>query len=530
MENKKKILITTFFLFALFSISANGMMDDEYEISDEVISNLQREFIIYENSSHINLNPQTSAYVSEAQILNGLYEGLFSYNPRTLEPDLAIAESYRISRDKLRWSFSIRSDAKFSDGTNITAQDVKNSWLDLIQNPAAYYASLLDIIKGAREARTGKGGRDDVAIFASGNTLSIELEKPASHLPKILCHHAFSVVNENGAFSGAFKITSFTPFELILEKNENYWDSKNVNLPKIKIIFSDDAELASHAFNTGCADWLNGVFNAKTILDKDSLQFSQTYGTAYYFFKNTGGVWQNPDFRNALLCALDWAALREGNMFPATTLVCQTNGYKSPEGIDYTDVEDAKLLFERAKEKIGLPVNEEITLRLAITPSDYFTEQVKIFKKAACALGIKLETVTVPEELYLTSVSTTDADLFNYTWIGDFADPLAFLELFRSDSTMNESRWKNTEFDSLLDKACFTNDEDEHYAYLSKAEDILLGSGEVLPICHPLSLNAVDIKTIGGWSKNTFNLHPFKSLFIRKQTIRLPNVVMNTKP
>ncbi len=535
MHKKFSAAILSLALIALgASCFAAGIYDNsENTTSNEIVPELQRELVIYETVYSLDLNPHTSAYVSEAQILNGVYEGLFSYNPVTLEPDYALAENYRISRDKLRWSFTIRENAKFSNGKSITAEDVKESWLELIANPGASYASFLDIIKGAADYRTGNGARTDVAIYAEGNKLSIELVKPASHLPKILCHHAFSVISDatnekpgEVITSGPYYIKKLTPLELVLAKNEHYWDAENVHIPSVRIIFSRDAMQASHAFNTGAADWLSGLFDAKTILDKKALQFAAEYGTTYYFFKEQHNIWSSPDFRNALLSAVPWKELRAGAMFPATTIVCPSTGYKSPDGIDYTDISDAKLLLKQAKQKAGLKEDEALSVTFAIADNEYMQGQAELLKNAFAEIGVELKIVKTDESTYLGSIHQSTADIFSYSWVGDFSDPLAFLELFRGDSTMNESGWKNDEFDDLLDKAAFTTDESEHNALLSKAEDILLASGLVMPVMHAISSNAVDLKTVGGWTANSMDVHPYKYLFIRKQTRHLPNVVL----
>jgi oligopeptide transport system substrate-binding protein len=123
-------------------------------------------------------------------------------------------------------------------------------------------------------------------------------------------------------------------------------------------------------------------------------------------------------------------------------------------------------------------------------------------------------------------IQEINADLFSYTWIGDFADPLAFLELFRSNSTLNVTNWKNSEFDKLLDEAALYSDEN-HSKILAQAEQLLLNQGLIIPIQHPVSLNIIDLNSIGGWSVNSFDIHPLKYLFKKEQKINLPNVVLN---
>ena len=67
-------------------------------------------------------------------------------------------------------------------------------------------------------------------------------------------------------------------------------------------------------------------------------------------------------------------------------------------------------------------------------------------KNALLPLNVDLQIVEIHPAKYLRSVASSEADLFLYSWTGDFADPLAFLELFRGNSTLNDSNWKNEEF------------------------------------------------------------------------------------
>ena len=187
----------------------------------------QRRVNICASLHSYDMNPHTAAFTAEAQLFTGLYEGLFSYDPVNLAPLPAICSSYKISRDKKRWTFSLRNDAKFSDGTLITAKDVKNSWISLLETANAPFASLLDCIEGASDFRNGKISAQDVRIDARDDfTVVVHLTEPAGHLPKILCHHAFSVVSENkNAYSGAFALESYDGNEILIKKNEFYWDS-----------------------------------------------------------------------------------------------------------------------------------------------------------------------------------------------------------------------------------------------------------------------------------------------------------------
>lgn len=503
---------------------------DELENHSEKRALSQKNLTIIMAEQNWNLNIHTATYSSEAQILNALYEGLFSYDPKTLEPVPGIAESYRISRNKLRWTFTIRENASFSDGSNITAETVRDSWIALLETPGAPYASLLDCIKGAADFRNGTISREEVGITArDSRTLVVNLSVPAAHLPKILCHQSFSVCKpgEPNVFSGAFVIKERTKQSLVLARNEQYWDAANVAIPQITICASNDVTENSWKFNTGTADWISGMVDTNVLLNKDSMRISAVFGTEYLFFSCKNKPWDNAEFRNALLAAVPWDELRRQNLIPAETFIYPLAGYPSVQGISETFPEDALEIIREAKKNAGIPEEQPLKLTFGISASsERQKNQALILQNAWKPLGVELTIQTTPEDRYVDSISGWNADLFTYSWIGDFADPLAFLELFRGNSTLNPSKWNNQKFNELLDKAAETTDAVEHYNLLAKAEQLLLDDGEILPIAHSLSLHAINLSEIGGWYVNALDIHPYKALFFKEsQKSSVPNVI-----
>lgn len=491
-------------------------------------------FIIIESVHPHDFNPQTTSYNSDITILSGLYEGLFSYNPATLEPVYALCESYKISRDKKRWTFKIRQNAKFSNGEQINSSSVRESWLLLLETQNAPYSSLLDIIRGAKEYRTGKGIREDVGIYIVDDfTLNVSLNMPASYFPKILCNCAFSVIHRNPTvFSGSYILENITENSTVLTKNQFYWDEQNVKLPKITFIQSDNIEENTHLFNNGDVDWISSSFDSQKVIDKKSVLLNAVFGTTYFFFKNSikkseqnnqnqKNLWDYPEFRNALIEAVPWEVLRKDAFFPAETLVFPLTNYPLISGFNYTDEIEALLKMKAARKKYNIPDETQISLKFLITQFMLNEEKKSALVNAFLPLGVDLQFIEVPVQSYFSLVKTSDADLYSYSWIGDFADPLAFLELFKGFSTLNDSGWQNDDFDELLEKANLVSDE-ERFILLSKAEEILLDSAMVIPLYHTVSLNLIDLSEVGGWISNAFDFHPLKYLF-KKETKSITN-------
>lgn len=480
----------------------------------------------YEHS--YDFNPHTAAFTAEAQLFTALYEGLFSYDPADLSPVPALCESYKVSRNRLRWTFTLRRGAKFSDGTPIEASDVRDSWLALLGTPGAPFASLLDPIEGAAEYRLGEGSAEDVRIEArDAETLVVHLKESASHLPKILCHHAFSVVSKaEGVYSGAFVLERATQSEIMLRKNENYWDAQNVRLPAIRIALSDDLEENAHLFNDGRLDWISGNADFESIIDKAKIQTGAEFGTAYLFFKMGSPYWSRRVFREALLEATPFDLLRSGYAIEARTFIYPLPGYPDVEGFSDYDIEDAKDLMAEAREEYGVPAGQNLPLVFACTQDSYMTAWADILKDAWSGLGVDFQVQTAPAGRYTLSIPSWDADVFYYSWIGDFADPLAFLELFRGDSSLNVSGFRNEEYDAILQEASRTEETSGRYRLMARAEKLLLDECVVIPISHPVSAHVIDLDQIGGWTPNALDLHPFKSLYIKAlPRARIPNLV-----
>lgn len=517
MMNKKKIFFS--FIVALcFLFCSHAQAYEESRKSS---------FVMVEPVYNHELNPQITSYSSDAQLLSGLYEGLFSYNPVTLEPQYALATSYRISRDKLRWTFTIRDDASFSNGEKITAQAVRDSWLQLLSTPNAPYASLLDVIKGASDYRNGNAVAGEVGIYAtSESTLTIHLEKPANYLPKVLCHSAFSVVHRSPTvYSGPFYLFDFDGTNYLLKKNPYYWDKKNVQLEEIIVIQSDNEEENTYYYNTGLADWVTSSLNTEKLLNKDSYQLNAEFATSFFFFRiKENSVWANPSFRSALFEAFPWEEFRKKYFVQANTLVYSLNGYPEVEGFSYTDISEAKNLMKQAREEAGISQNEVIPVVLEISENSFSDEQLTLLTQAWAPLGVELKVRRLPAGMYFSHIPVSDADIFNYVWIGDFADPLAFLELFRSGSTLNDSHWSSLEFDLLLEQSARVSEE-ERYKLLSQAESLLLDNYIIFPIQHPVTFNIINLNEVGGWSSNAFDIHPFKYFYKKDLKASVPDVV-----
>jgi peptide/nickel transport system substrate-binding protein/oligopeptide transport system substrate-binding protein len=497
------------------------------------------------SKGEVELDFRKSYLASEAQLFTALYEGLFSYHPLTMEPVPAAAEKWELSEDKKQWTFTIRQNAKYWNGDPVQAEDFRAAWLSLLSpERESPYSSLFDVIEGAREYRTG--ARKDpaaVGITAAGpKTLVVKLNAPAAFFPAMLCHHSFSPIHPSMArkerwgpaasgsadgvweppvSNGPFRITEMDEDTIVLAKNGQYWDARRVALNKIMLKFTGDGDEAAGLWNSGKARWISGDVNLDALTDRSGIQVNPMFATHYYFIRSAEKPWNDHRVRRALSLVLPWDEIRQGHFLPAKTLIYPIRGYPAIEGLFEANVEEAvKLLAEAGYGGgAGLP---ELVIRL--TPSQ---EAARIGGLMAAAwkerLGVPVKVEVIPFNQYFQSMKSSGYGVGSSTWIGDFADPYTFLQMWRRDSNLNDARYNDSDYEKLMEKSMLEEGE-ARLATLAEAEKLLLERGAVLPISYSPAINIVDTNEIDGWYPNVLDIHPFKYLEF-KAFRPLPGVV-----
>jgi peptide/nickel transport system substrate-binding protein/oligopeptide transport system substrate-binding protein len=110
------------------------------------------------------------------------------------------------------------------------------------------------------------------------------------------------------------------------------------------------------------------------------------------------------------------------------------------------------------------------------------------------------------------------------TWIGDFADPYTFLQMWRRDSNLNDAQYNDAEYEARMEKS-MREEGRTRWQTLAEAETLLLSRGTVLPISYSPAINIVDTEEIEGWYPNVLDIHPFKYMAF-KNLRPLPGVAL----
>ena len=480
--------------------------------------------VAYGGRASIAMDPLHAFTVTEAQLFTALSEGLVSYHPASLEPVPGVARSWRVSDDGLRYRFLLRDNARFSDGTRVVAEDFRASWLRVIDpGEQAKYSLLFDVIAGVADYRAGIGGAEQVGIRAiSAGELEVVLERPAEHFLRTLAHHAFAPVypvyraqvgwDRKAPIigNGPFWLAEWRAGEIVFERNPHYWARSTVDLDRLRIRFFDDPLAITAGFMAGDIHWAGWGEN----VDDDHPLFpfvvgNWLFGTTYFVFRAADPPYDDARVRRALALLVPWEQVPRAT----SVLVPRMAGYPAVEGLAAGDARAAERLLEQA----GFPGGAGLPPIMIKVGSEVAAEWGKLLEDA-WETDLAVDVTVAHVRNYADYLAEIEAGAFTLTissWIGDFVDPISFLQMWTSASNLNDAGYASRDYDRTIDRALTATGLDR-LQLLAEAETLLLQDAVILPVRHAASQSLIDLQRISGWTPNLLDIHPFRYLGFRR--------------
>ena len=501
------------------------------------LSPAKAETILYKGmgGEPLTLDPAHTTTNIEDMALKDLYEGLTVYD-RAGNIVPGAAESWTLSPDGMTLTFKIRQNAKWSDGTPVTASDFVYS-IQRMENPkeAAGYANILYPIKNAAEVNNGKADLSSLGVKAlDDRTLEIDLKQPTPYMLQLLAHQAALPVSKaaiekygadwvkpgNLVSNGAYMLTENVANDhLTWVKNPNHWDAANTKIDKVVAYPSEDQAAMERRFMAGEID-MTYQFPTEQIVFLRSKLGDQVHVTAglstyYYAFDGRHPPFNDVRVRQALSMAIDRDFLSEkifaGSKLPTYSLVPDGISGYTPAKLDYAsqpqlDREDQarELLKQAGYGEGGKPLKIEIR---------YNTNEGH--KKAALAVAdnwkaLGAEVSVLNQDIkthYAFLQSGASFDVARAGWVADYADPENFLTLTLStNKTFNYGSYNNPEFDALIAKSYQERDQAVRMKTLHDAEALIMRDVPITPLVNDADPWLVSNK-IKGFVENATNQH-----------------------
>lgn len=453
------------------------------------------------------LDPRKATDTVSISVLKNCFEGLTRIDPKG-ETIPAAAEKIEISEDQTRYTFTLR-DAKWSDGTLVTAHDFEKTWKTML-DPAfpCQFAIDLYIIKNAKAAKTQRCPIDEIGVKAlDDKTLQVDLEHPVPYFLSALSTHSFFATpshivdkypnwtEEHYVSNGPFFLKQWRHHDvIILEKNPQYWDKNNVKLEKVNLLLIEDQSTELSMFENNEIDWAGYPLSelpidaVSSLKEKGGIEHYPISGTYYYVFNTKEFPFTSVNIRKAFALAINRlsivANVTQMGQIPATGLVPPTM-WKNPE--DYfkdNDIAEAKKLFALGLKELGITADAlpPITLSYNTLQSHHKIAQA-IQQQWHQNLGVQVKLENKEWKVYLDELRRHNFQIARLGGLANFNDPINFLDYYRYlSSSNNHSQWSNPHFSELLEQADETADRDRRVALLKEAEKILIDDMPIAPI------------------------------------------------
>lgn len=429
-------------------------------------------------------------------------------------PQPAAAESWDISEDGMTYTFHIRKDTQWTNGEPVTAHDFEYSWKRVL-NPdtLSQSAALFYIIEGAEAYNTGEGTVEEVAIKATDDyTLEVSLINPVPYFLDLINGQAFSPVlqsvveanpdwaseaSENYVSNGPFKLTEWVHHgNIVLEKNETYWDSDNVHLDAVNMHVIESQATANTAFQAGEIDYVGNPFTYVSLdaielyRENDQLTIADE-GSVYYYTINTQDeIMSNLNMRKALALAIDRQALVDnvlkGGEKPAMGLVPPSiNGFEDKEAyFPDNDPEGAREYLALAMEELDISDPADITLSLIFNTSEAHSAVAQFIQNNWVEnLGINVELTNSEWQVHLDNMGNMDYQVARLGWSSRYNDGTSLLNMYLTPATGNNyTGWESEEYQSLIKQADSELDADKRIELLKEAEALFIADMPLIPI------------------------------------------------
>jgi oligopeptide transport system substrate-binding protein len=515
-------------------------------------------------------DPTTNSESISDTMCKQLFEGLTVSTATGIIP--GIATSWDVSEDGKTYTFHLRKNAKWSDGSPVTAYDFQYSWRRICDPAVASDAlqAVTDYIVGAQEYFDGTGPYDDIKATALDDyTFQVVLKNVTPYFPQLVANDVYlpvkkDVVEANSdawekdpatcISDGPFKLTEYKiGSHFIFEKNPYYWDADSVKLKGIKAVIITDANTSLQGYQAGQID-VTSTLPAEQIpqlvAEDPNVVITADTGAQFLNFNCDKAPFNNVDARRAVAYAIDRKQLTEqvlkDGSVPASGFLAPTcmktdggsfrtmedDGYPAAEyGIDprKADVQAAKEELAKAgyPDGKGFPTVELVYKNNAKYKK--ISEAIQQMLKANLNINVTLR--AEESSVFIDTKTKGKYDMAPGGWTNAPYDASGLVKLFYSQNGNNTPQWRwknykgapwdtvlnpgNKPFDESFDKAMASQGSARDEAW-HEAEVALMTDMPITPLFYPSFIAVVNKDKVEDVELTSTNSFMFKHAQIIK--------------
>jgi oligopeptide transport system substrate-binding protein len=498
------------------------------------------------NPEPATLDPHLAEGLSQLHVLTALGEGLLG-EPLPTAPGIptpGVATRWEISADGLAYTFHLRPDALWSDGTPLTAADfvasVRRALTPALGTRAAHLLYPLQ-----RAEAYHRGALTDfaqVGITAlDTHTLRLNLEHPSAHFLGLLTHpvwfpvpiHVIRALGEEAdpanpwarpatwVGNGPYILSAWRPGqELLATVNPRHRDAAALRLRAVRFIAFDSTDAQERAYRAGQLHVTDAVPAARIPAwqaERPAELRIDPFLDTYFFRLNTlRAPFNDVRVRRALALAVDRAALAQtlwrAGQTPALAFTHPAvPGYIAPvSALRYAPAEARALLIAAGHAGgAGLPPME-----LSYNTSDAHRQIAEALQHAwRTELGLDVRLLAQEANVLLAARRAGEFQVLRSSWVADYADPLSFLELFTARSENNFTGWSHADYDRWLYAAARERDPAARSELLRQAEALLLAEAPVIPLYHNTHAYLLH-PAVHGWASAPLDRHAYHRVWL----------------
>lgn len=493
----------------------------------------------------VTLDPQRIEDTPTSRVGFDLFEGLVTTdeNGNVIH---SISERHDVSNDGKTYTFYIRKNAKFSDGSPVLASDVVFSYRRLVDpKTASTYSFTANPIHNASLIIEGKKPTTELGIIAlNPTTVQITLERPIPYFLNLIAMINFGIVKESNVLqfkdsftqpgnlitSGAYKLKYWKIGDkLILIKNPYYWDAKNTIVETAVFLPIVDGNTEMQMYQAGQVDFTFNVPSDKVKKLKatipNELKIAPYLGI-YYFdlnmkrepFKN------NPKLRQALSMAIDRDVLTRDvlgrgespayDLVPVGTVNYRQQTYEWATWSYEKRVQKAQELFQESGYSANHPLKVTLSYNTDVGHKKVTLAVASMWQKVFGKNGLKVALENQEWKVFLRTRQQGDFQIARDGWIADYNDASSFANLLFSTNPQNNSHYNNSEYDQIQNNANAEQNIEKRQALFEKGMQLALSEYPVIPLYNYVAIHLVK-PYVGGYTMRDPLDHTYtRSLYV----------------